>query len=51
MRRLTALLALLLATLLTACGGGGCYEDEPDCEEPTKPTPGVDCAKEPEKCK
>lgn len=45
MRRVTALLALLLATLLTACGGGD-PEDNPD-----QPTPGVDCAKEPEKCK
>ena len=41
MRRLTA---LLLAALLTACGGGN--EDEPDVK-----TPRVDCAKEPEKCK
>lgn len=43
MRRLIALLLAALATLLTACGGGD--------PEPDKPTPGVDCAKEPEKCK
>ncbi len=42
MRRLTA---LLLAALLTACGGGD-PEDNPDVD-----TPRVDCAKEPEKCK
>ena len=45
MRLTQALLAALLATLLTACGGGD-PEDDPD-----KPTPGVDCKAEPEKCK
>ncbi len=40
-----ALLTLLLAALVVACGGGD-PEDNPDV-----PTPGVDCQKEPAKCK
>lgn len=44
MSRTTTLLALLLAALLTACGGGD-PEDNPDI-----PTPGVDCKAEPQKC-
>lgn len=34
-------LTLILAVLLTACGGGG---------DDTVPTPGVDCATRPELC-
>lgn len=41
-------LALLLATLLAACGGGG---DEPQCDDATPPsTNPVDCHLHPELC-
>lgn len=39
----STLAAILLSILLTACGGGD--------PEPDRPTPGVDCKAEPEKCK
>jgi len=40
------LISLMLALVLTACGGGGCNP----CEPEQKP-PAVDCKAKPEACK